>query len=418
MDRKIEKKNWTPKKIAIFGGGGLLFIFVFYTFLFGDTSSKLNVEVEKITLAKVTKGPFQEFIPVTGNVLPIKTIYLDAMEGGRVEKLFIEEGTIVKEGEEILKLTNTNLQMDVMFREAQLFEQINNLRNTRLAFEQNRIRNKGDLIDLEYQIQRWKRNYDVQKGLLPQNLTSQQEYEQARDEYQYAVNRRDLLIESMHSDSILRATQMQSLEASIQHMQTNLNVIKENLANLTIRAPVNGQLTSRNAELGESKRSGDRLGQIDVLDGFKVRAGIDEHYIARIQIGQSGEFDFAGKTYILIIKKVYPEVSNGRFEVDMEFQGEAPKDIRRGQTLQIRLELGDLAEAVLVPRGGFYQKTGGQWIFVVDPSGDFAIKRPIKLGRQNPQVFEVIDGLYPGEQVVTSSYDSYGDIDKLMLKQK
>ncbi|NUM79318.1 HlyD family efflux transporter periplasmic adaptor subunit [bacterium] len=418
MDRKIEKKNWPPKKIAIFAGGGLLFIFVFYTFLFGDTSSKLNVEVEKITLAKVTKGPFQEFIPVTGNVLPIKTIYLDAMEGGRVEKLFVEEGTIVKEGEELLKLTNTNLQMDVMFREAQLFEQINNLRNTRLAFEQNRIRNKGDLIDLEYQIGRWKRNYDIQKGLLSQNLTSQQEYEQARDEYQYAVNRRDLLIESMHSDSILRATQMQSLEASIQHMQTNLNVIKENLANLTIRAPVNGQLTSRNAELGESKRAGDRLGQIDVLDGFKVRAGIDEHYIARIQIGQTGEFDFAGKTYILIIKKVYPEVSNGRFEVDMEFQGEAPKDIRRGQTLQIRLELGDLAEAILVPRGGFYQKTGGQWIFVVDPSGDFAIKRPIKLGRQNPQVFEVIDGLFPGEQVVTSSYDSYGDIDKLMLKQK
>lgn len=418
MDRKIEKKNWPPKKIAIFAGGGLLFIFVFYTFLFGDTSSKLNVEVEKITLAKVTKGPFQEFIPVTGNVLPIKTIYLDAMEGGRVERLFVEEGTVVKEGEELLKLTNTNLQMDVMFREAQLFEQINNLRNTRLAFEQNRIRNKGDLIDLEYQIGRWKRNYDIQKGLLSQNLTSQQEYEQARDEYQYAVNRRDLLIESMHSDSILRATQMQSLEASIQHMQTNLNVIKENLANLTIRAPVNGQLTSRNAELGESKRAGDRLGQIDVLDGFKVRAGIDEHYIARIQIGQTGEFDFAGKTYILIIKKVYPEVSNGRFEVDMEFQGEAPKDIRRGQTLQIRLELGDLAEAILVPRGGFYQKTGGQWIFVVDPSGDFAIKRPIKLGRQNPQVFEVIDGLFPGEQVVTSSYDSYGDIDKLMLKQK
>ncbi|HNM14777.1 MAG TPA: HlyD family efflux transporter periplasmic adaptor subunit, partial [bacterium] len=225
------------------------------------------------------------------------------------------------------------------------------------------------------------------------------------------------LLETMRQDSILRAVQMQSLEASIEHMGTNLNTIKENLANLTIRAPIAGQLTSRNAELGESKRSGDRLGQIDVLDGFKVRAGIDEHYIARIQIGQTGEFDLAGKTYNLVIKKVYPEVQNGRFEVDMEFQGDTPKDIRRGQSLQIRLELGDLQEAVLVPRGGFYQKTGGQWIFVVDPSGDFAVKRNIRLGRQNPQVFEVMDGIFPGEQVITSSYDSYGDVDKLMLNK-
>lgn len=223
--------------------------------------------------------------------------------------------------------------------------------------------------------------------------------------------------ETIRQDSILRAVQVTSLENSINHMQTNLGIIKENMENLTVRAPVNGQLTSRIAELGESKRAGDRLGQIDVLDGFKVRAGIDEHYIARIQIGQTGEFEFAGKTYQLVIRKVYPQVTNGRFEVDMEFVKDTPSDIRRGQSLQVRLELGDLSEAVMLPRGGFYQKTGGQWIYVVDPGGAFAVKRPIKLGRQNPQMFEVLDGVFPGEEVITSSYDSYGDIDKLILNK-
>lgn len=391
--------------------------FVFYTIILGDHSSKLNVQTEKITLAKVNKGLFQEFIPVTGTVMPIKTIYLDAMEGGRVDKLFLEEGAFVKQGDAILKLTNTNLQMDVMFREAQLFEQINNLRNTRLAMEQNRLRNKSDLIDLEFQILNLKRKYDIAKGLVGQNLVSQQEYEQARDEYDYSLKRRDVLSETIRQDSILRAVQVTSLENSINHMQTNLGIIKENMENLTVRAPVNGQLTSRIAELGESKRAGDRLGQIDVLDGFKVRAGIDEHYIARIQIGQTGEFEFAGKTYQLVIRKVYPQVTNGRFEVDMEFVKDTPSDIRRGQSLQVRLELGDLSEAVMLPRGGFYQKTGGQWIYVVDPGGEFAVKRPIKLGRQNPQMFEVLDGVFPGEEVITSSYDSYGDIDKLILNK-
>ncbi len=417
MDRIIEKKKWTPKKITYIAGGAILVVLVIYNFLFADRSAKLNVKSEKITISKVQRGAFQEFIPVTGTIMPIKTIYLDAMEGGRVDKLFLEQGAMVKQGDEILKLTNTNLQMDVMFREAQLFEQINNLRNTRLAFEQNKLRVRGDLIDLEYEITKLKRAHEINEGLMKQNLVSPQEYEQSRDAYQYALKRRELLIDTQVQDSILRTSQMEQLELSVSHMQNNLNIIKENMANLTLRAPVSGQLTSRNAELGESKRAGDRLGQIDVLDGFKVRAGIDEHYISRIQIGQTGEFDFAGKTYKLVVKKVYPEVNAGKFDVDMEFEGEEPKDIRRGQTLQVRLELGDLAEALLLPRGGFYQKTGGQWAFVVDPSGDFAVKRSIKLGRQNPQVFEVLDGLYPGEEVITSSYDNYGDVDKLILQK-
>ena len=417
MDRIIEKKKWTLKKIVYIAGGSILAVLIIYSLLFADRSAKLNVKTEKITISKVQRGTFQEFIPVTGTIMPIKTIYLDAMEGGRVDKLYLEQGAMVKQGDEILKLTNTNLQMDVMFREAQLFEQINNLRNTRLAFEQNKLKIRGDLIDLDYEITKLKRAYDINEGLMKQNLISPQEYEQSRDAYFYALKRRDLLYDTQKQDSILRTSQMEQLELSVSHMQNNLNIIKENMASLTLRAPVSGQLTSRNAELGESKRAGDRLGQIDVLDGFKVRAGIDEHYISRIQIGQTGEFDLAGKPYKLIVKKIYPEVSAGKFDVDMEFEGEAPKDIRRGQTLQVRLELGDLAEALLLARGGFYQKTGGQWAFVVDPSGGFAVKRAIKLGRQNPQVFEVIDGLYPGEDVITSSYDNYGEVDKLILQK-
>lgn len=417
MDRQIEKKKWPPKKIAYVGGGTFLALLLFYNFLFADRSAKLNVKTEKITISKVQRGTFQEFIPVTGTIMPIKTIYLDAMEGGRVDKLYLEQGAMVKQGDEILKLTNTNLQMDVMFREAQLFEQINNLRNTRLAFEQNKLKVRGDLIDLDYEITKLKRAFEINDGLMKQNLVSPQEYEQSRDAYEYALKRRDLLVDTQVQDSILRTSQMEQLGLSVSHMQDNLNIIKENMASLTLRAPVSGQLTSRNAELGESKRAGDRLGQIDVLDGFKVRAGIDEHYIARIQIGQTGEFDLSGKTYKLVIKKVFPEVTGGKFDVDMEFEGEAPKDIRRGQTLQIRLELGDQAEALLLARGGFYQKTGGQWVFVVDPSGDFAVKRSVKLGRQNPQMFEVIDGLYPDEMVITSSYDSYGEVDKLILQK-
>ncbi len=417
MDRQIQKKKWPPKKIAIFAGGGLFFLFVIYSFIFGDNSSKLNVETEKITIAEVTRGPFQEFIPVTGNVLPIKTIYLDAVEGGRVEKKFIEAGSMVKEGDAILLLTNTNLLLDIMFREAQFFEQSNNLRNTRLLMEQSRLNLRQQLNEQGYQLQRLKRLYERAAELRDKNLVSQQEFEQAKDEYEYRRNQKDLAVESFKQDSIFRAIQIDQLESSLKRMEANLGVTKQRLESMTLRAPATGQLTSLNAEIGESKSSGQRLGQVDILDGFKVRAGIDEHYLSRISDGLPAEFDFAGKTYNLITKKIFPEIRDGRFDVDLEFQNETPEGIRRGQTLHIRLELGDLAEAMLLPRGGFYQKTGGQWVYVVDKSGSHATKRNIKLGRQNPQVFEVLEGLEPGEQVVTSSYDSFGDIDKLVLKK-
>ncbi|MFQ5709606.1 MAG: efflux RND transporter periplasmic adaptor subunit [bacterium] len=416
MDRKIEKKKWPPKRIATYSLGGLFFLVVIFNFLFGDNASKLNVQAERITIARVTRGPFQEFIPVTGTVIPIKTIYLDAVEGGRVEKIYVEAGTMVKKGQPILKLENSDMLLDIMFREAELFQQSNNLRNTRLAMEQNRLNLKKQLTEYDYRTLKAQRLYERNKKLLEKNLISQQEFYDAKDEYDYYVKERELAIESFRQDSVFRKVQIEQLEASLRRMQSNLEVIKQKHDNLTIRAPISGQLTSLNAEFeGEIKARGERLGQIDVLEGFKVRAGIDEHYLPRINVGLSAEFDFAGQTYKLVANKVYPEIRDGRFNVDLQFVGQEPAGIRRGQTLHIRLALGDLSQAILLSRGGFYQKTGGQWVYVVDKSGNYATRRKIKLGRQNSQVFEVLDGLQPGERVITSSYDSFGDIDKLIL---
>lgn len=417
MDRKIEKKKWTPKKIIGLSIGGILFFIIIYSLLFGDTSSKLNVNSEKITISTVQRGPFQEYIPVTGNIIPIKTIYLDAIEGGRVEKVFIEAGSMVEKGDQILQLGNTNLVLDIMFREAQLAEQNNNLRNTRLAMEQNQLNLRSQLVEMDYQIKRLKRAYERNAELLERNLISQEEFAQSRDEFDYYKKRRSLSIESFKQDSIFRKVQIEQLEGSLGRMRQNLELVKQKLENLIIEAPIAGQLTSLNAEIGELKTAGERLGQVDVLDGFKVRANIDEHYLARIQIGLKGEFDFAGRTHRLVTQKIYPEIRDGRFEVDMEFVDADPPGIRRGQTVHIRLELGDPAEAVLLSRGGFYQETGGQWIFVLNEDENSAVKRNIRLGRQNPQMFEVLDGLEPGEKVITSSYENFGNIDKLVLKK-
>jgi len=416
MDRKLEKKKWPLKRVISYAVVVILIFAVIYSLLFGDTSSRLNVDKEKITISTVTKGPFKEYIPVTGNVIPIKTVYLDAMEGGRVEKIFLEAGTMVKEGDNILELGNTNLLLDIMFREAEFYEQSNNLRNTRLAMEQNRLNLKSQLIDLDFKIKSLQRDYKRSKELLDENLISVMEYERIRDEYDYSIKTRKLAIESYKQDSIFRKIQIQQLESSLTRMEKNLVLVKTKLENLTIKAPISGHLTSLNAEIGESKKPGERLGQVDVLEGFKVRAGIDEYHLPRIHRGLVGEFDFAGNSYLLSADKVYPEIRDGRFDVDLIFTEEEPKGIRRGQTLHIRLELGNLSQAILLPRGGFYQKTGGQWVYVVVDDEKIAIKRDIRLGMQNPQMFEVLEGLQPGERVITSSYENFGDNDKLVLK--
>ncbi len=416
MDRKIEKKKWPPKKIASLAAVGLFVILVLYVFLFRLSKSTLNVKTERITISTVTRGPFQEFIPIMGNVLPINTFYLNAVEGGRVEEIYLEAGTLVKEGDGILRLANTNLLLDIMWREAELFQQSNNLRNTRLSMEQYRLRLNQDLAEINNQLRQQKRTYERYEELVKDNLISKHEYELAKDQYEYLIKKKELTIESQRNDLEFRLGQIDALEASLKRMQDNLEIVKQKQDNLTIRAPVSGHLTALNAEIGQSKSPGQPLGQIDVLEGFRVRAAIDEHYIARIETGRTGEFDFAGKSYGLVVKKIYPEVIDGRFEVDMEFVDGGPEEITRGQTLHIRLELGDISEAILLPRGGFYQTTGGNWAYVVDESENVATKRKIRLGRQNPQVFEVLEGLGPGDRVITSSYESFGNMDRLVLK--
>lgn len=416
MDRKIEKKPfYKRKKFWISSFGGVLF-FILIILILADTGSKLNVEEDKITISTVTNGDFQEFIPVTGNVLPRTTYYLDAILGGTIEKKFVEEGAMLEKGDKILKLSNTDFQLSALQQESFAYQQINEARNTRLQIEQNSISLQTRLVDVNYSLLNSKQIYDREKVMWAKSLVSQQEYEQYRDNYFKDLQQKKLAEENWQKDSVLKQSQLEQINASIARLQTNLGLIRENLDNLTVKAPISGQLTSLDAEIGQSKTPGSRLGQIDAMDGYKVRADIDEFYIARVTKGLKATAEIDGSEYKLTVSKVFPEVTNGKFEVDMEFSGKTPEGIRRGQTLQIRLQLSDRTKALLLPRGGFYQKTGGQWVFILNSSGSEAVKRQISLGRQNPDYFEVLSGLKPGDKVITSSYDNFGDVDKLIIK--
>ena len=302
-----------------------------------------------------------------------------------------------------------------MYNSSQLFLTTNNLRSTKLALQQNELALQGQLMELDYQLANQKRVYDTQKKMYEKNLTSQLDFERERDYYFYLIKKRELTLENHQQDSLFREQQVAQLEYSVDLMEKNLAIIQQQLENLTVKAPIKGQLTSLNAEIGQSISRGENLGQIDDITAYKIRAAIDEHYIARVVVGQKGTFTFDNNTYSLVIKTVYPEVSGGRFEVDLVFDGEAPSGIRRGQTVHIRLELSAPEEVLYVEMGGFYQTTGGQWIFVVEPGGKAAVRSNIRLGRSNTQFVEVLEGLKEGENVVTSSYDNYGDIEKLNI---
>jgi HlyD family secretion protein len=415
MDRKIEKKKWPPKRIAGFSVAGMFAVLAIYNLPLWDASSKINVDKSKITIAETTFGPFREHIPVTGNVLPENTYFLDAIEGGRVDTVYIKAGAYVEAGDAILKLENTNLHIQILSQDALVVEQRNLLTSTRFSMEQNRLQIKTQLLEQGYQIQRLKRLYERRKELFERRIISEQEYEDTKDEYDYQLKRQQLNFESFQQDSLFQEVQIKQLEQSLDRLEENLKIARKRLDALTIRAPISGQLTAMIAEEGQLMSQGERIGQIDELDGFKVRAAIDEHYLSRVFTGEDAEFDWNGSKHGLTVAKIFPEVNEGRFEVDLYFSADSPTGIRRGQTLHIQLYLGNLDEATLIPRGGFYQKTGGQWIYVLDESGDFAYRRDIKLGRQNTQMFEVVDGLKPGELVVTSSYDTFGDMDKLVF---
>lgn len=416
MDRIIDKKKWTLKKIIWLSLGGITAIIIIYNLFWGDHTSKFNVQRDRISIEEVQKDFFQDYITQTGTVEPISTIYLDAMEGGRVEELLVEEGTMVQKGDAILRLSNTNLHLDIMNREANLAEQINNLRNTRLSMEQNKLSLKRQRLDLDYQIGLQKRNYENSINLYKKEYISDKQFEEIEENYNYLLETRELVIENQKADSLFREIQVAQLENSVDQMEMNLEFVRQKLENLNVKAPVSGLLVSVNAEIGEAIGIGQRLGQIYVLDSYKVRLEIDEHYISRVNSNLVGEFDFNNNSYKLHIKKIYPEVRNGRFGVDLVFIDEIPEQIRTGQTFRVKLELGASEMALLVPRGAFYQSTGGQYIFVVDPSGTFAVKRDIRLGRMNPGYYELLEGLDEGERVITSSYDNFGNAEKLILK--
>ncbi|MCF7793325.1 MAG: efflux RND transporter periplasmic adaptor subunit [Candidatus Cloacimonetes bacterium] len=416
MDRIIEKKKWTPKKIIWIALGTIFGILVFYNLFFGDHTSKFNVQRDRISIEEVQEDFFQDYITQTGTVEPISTIYLDAMEGGRVEEILIEEGTMVQKGDAILRLSNTNLHLDIMNREANLAEQINNLRNTRLSMEQNKLSLKRQMLDLDYEIGLQKRNYENSIDLYEKDYISDKQFEEVEEKYNYLIKTRELVIENQKADSLFRDIQVAQLENSVDQMEMNLEFVRQKLENLIVKAPVSGLLVTVNAEIGEAIGTGQRLGQIHVLDSYKIRLEIDEHYISRVNSNLVGEFDFNSNTYQLRIKKIYPEVRNGRFGVDLVFVDEVPDRIRTGQTFRVKLELGQSEMAILVPRGGFYQSTGGQYIFVLEPTEKFAIKRDIRLGRMNPRYYEVLEGLQPGEKVIVSSYDNFGRAEKLILK--
>lgn len=416
MDRKIEKKPLFKRMKFWISTSGVVLFFILIILIFFDSGSKLNIDIDKITISTVKEGDFQEFIPISGTILPKTTYYLDAILGGIVEQKYIEEGSMVKKGDKLLKLSNPNIQLNALQNEAATYQQINEARNTRLQIEQNSIALQTQLVDANYSFINSKEIFDREKVMWQKKLVSQQEFEQARDKFEHDKEQLRLSRQNFMQDSILKHSQISQIASSIDRLQKNLELIRENIDNLTVKAPISGQLTSLDAETGQSKSPGDQLGQIDALDGFKVRADIDEYYIARVIKGLHATADIDGVEYSFVVIKVFPEVKNGRFQVDMDFDGKVPNSIRRGQTLQIRLQLSERTKALLLARGGFYQKTGGQWAFVLNGYGTEATKRSISLGRQNPDYFEVISGLKSGEKVITSSYDNFGDVDKLIIK--
>ncbi len=418
MDRKIEKKfKFFSKRTLWISIVSIIVLLVAYNLVFGDKSSKLNVELEKISVSEIKRDVFQDYIAVIGTVEPIQTIYLDAIESGRVEEILREEGSMLKKGDIILRLSNNMLILEISNVEAQIARAVNDQRNARLMMVQQQLNSESQIIETERLLAQHERAYKNNKILYDQNLIPQEDYEQSKEMYTASRKRLDLLKELQVQDSIFRVVQIESMNTSVNSLTKNMVIIKTRLENLNIKAPVNGELATLNPEIGEVVTYGSRIGTVNILDSYKLRVEIDEHYIARVNRGLVGECDFASTPYRGKISKIYPEVQNGRFYVDMIFTEETPPQIKIGQTSRIKLELGESKEAILIPRGGFYQSTGGQWVFVIDPTGEFAYRRDISIGRQNPKYYEVLGGLEIGEKVITSSYDNFGDVDKLILKK-
>lgn len=416
MDRPIEKKKGIQKKHVIYFVIAAAMTMLIYMAFFADRTSTYKVEADKLIIETVTEDQFNDYITVPGTVEPITTIYLDALEGGRVEEKLIEEGSMVKKGDVILRLSNADLHLNILDSEAQLAEKENFLRNTMIAMEQERLQIRKELLNLKYDIERKERTFMQNQTLMKDNLISKEDFIRSKEDLDMAKQSRELFIERQKQDSTYRSVQVVNLENNLENMRKNLKLVRERAENLNVKAPVDGQLGLLVPEIGQNIQRGSNMGQINVLTSYKVTAQIDEHYIDRVRTQLNATLDRQGKEYDLVVRRVYPEVRNGTFEIDMIFRDSMPSNIRTGQTYYTSLQLGQPKRSVLVPVGGFFQETGGQWIFVLDPSGSSAFKRNISIGRKNPKFYEVLEGLTPGEKVIVSGYETFGKNEKLILK--
>jgi HlyD family secretion protein len=415
MDKQIKKKYWTFKRIGTFAGIALLVGFIGYQFIFADRRSKLKIEKDKITISEVKMGQFKEYIPQTGIVEPSRTVYLDAIEGGNIRNIVRESGAMLKKGDVILELTNLNRELSVLQQEASFNESINRARETKLNIMRNDLDQRQQLALIDNQLQILEPQYRRQKQLFEKKLIAKQDFERTEADYKYNLERKRITYEVYRNDSIDRIRQLKAVTKSEQQMTLSLDGVSKILDNLLIKSPIDGQLSTPHWEIGQAVSTAQRLGQVDIVGSFKVRVPIDELYLPKISAGLPATTDFAGKTYQLSITYIYPNITNGRFEVDMNFVGETPQGIRRGQSLRMRVELGQPSQELLLPIGGFYKDTGGNWVFIMDGEGK-AVKRDVKLGRKmGSEFFEVLEGLKPGDRVITSSYENFGNNEVLLL---
>ena len=418
MDKIIEKKTgWRvafTKKALPYWMGALLLAFIVYL-IARPNNKTLRVDKDTITVSSAVKGEFNDYIRISGRVQPMTTIQLSPQEGGIVQTILIEEGSKVKAGDPILILSNDNLDLSILNSEAELAEKENILRNTQIQMEQQKLDVRQNVLEYGTQVERLKRAYEQQKALYEDKLIAREEYLKAEEDYKLARQKYELMTERSVQDSLYRSTQIDRMEESLDNMQLNMQMIRKRKSNLIVKAPIDGELGLLDVVLGQSIASGTKIGQINSVGTYKVEAQIDEHYIDRVVAGLEATFERQGETFSTTIRKVYPEVRDGKFKADFKFAGEQPDNIRAGQTYYLNLQLGQPEEAVIIPRGTFYQKTGGKWIYVVNKEGTKAVKREIRIGRQNPQYYEVLEGLEPGEKVITSGYDTYGDSDALVF---
>ena len=417
MDKAIPKKKGLQKKHFGYIAIGLAIIVLVYMAFFADRTSTYKVEKDKLIIETVTEDQFNDYITVPGTVEPITTVKLDADEGGRVEEKLIEEGSMVKKGDIILRLSNPDLFLNILNSESLLAEKENFLRTTQIEMEQEKLQIKRELVTLKYDIERKARNFQQNETLIKDNLISKEEYLRSKEDLDMANQSKDLYVERQKQDSVFRSVNVETIKKDLQNMRNNLDMVKKRVENLNVRATVDGELGLLSPEIGQSISKGENMGQINVLTSYKVVAQIDEHYIDRVRTQLDATLDRQNNKFNLTVRRVYPEVRNGTFKIDMIFRDSMPDNIRTGQTYYISLQLGQPKRSVLVPIGGFFQETGGQWIFVLDPSESFATKRNISIGRKNPKYYEVLEGLKPGEKVIVSGYETFGKNEKLILKK-